>query len=189
MKMKMNRVDNMTDNKIIKALECCVHIGENENCNKCKYNQEYLHGSSLLMDALALIKRLQKENDDLFFKLNGVMWSVDKWLEGEELKQDEVNRAITMREKTLQITEKLQAEVEKWEKKGEFIVSKCDDILLNIEKHNQQFLECIASVKSEARKEFAEMLKRYKAYVSGWDIYVVREHHIDNLLKEMEGEE
>ena len=47
---------------------------------------------------------------------------------------------------------------------------------------NKQILEA----QDEARKEFAEKLKRYKAYVSGWDIYVVREHHIDNLLKEME---
>ena len=45
-----------------------------------------------------------------------------------------------------------------------------------------------AKAKSEAIKEFAERLKRYKAYVSGWDIYVVREHHIDNLVKEMAGE-
>lgn len=35
----------------------------------------------------------------------GVMHSVDKWLDGEELEQDEVNRAATMREKTLRIIE------------------------------------------------------------------------------------
>ena len=29
----------------------------------------------------------------------GVMHSVDKWLDGKELEQDEVNRAATMREK------------------------------------------------------------------------------------------
>ena len=33
----------------------------------------------------------------------GVMHSVDKWLDGKELEQDEVNRAATMREKTLRI--------------------------------------------------------------------------------------
>lgn len=36
----------------------------------------------------------------------GIMHSVDKWLDGKELEQDEVNRAATMREKTLQIVEK-----------------------------------------------------------------------------------
>lgn len=55
----------MKDNEIIKALECCVYIGENENCNKCKYNQEYLHGSSLLMNALGLINRQKAENERL----------------------------------------------------------------------------------------------------------------------------
>ena len=33
------------------------------------------------------------------------MHSVDKWLDGKELEQDEVNRAATMREKTLRIIE------------------------------------------------------------------------------------
>ena len=43
--------------------------------------------------------------DDLYYTLLGVMHSVDKWLDGDELKQHEVNRAATMREKTLQIIE------------------------------------------------------------------------------------
>ena len=47
---------------------------------------------------------------DLYYKLVGVMHSVDKWLEGDELKQDEVNRAATMRGKTLQIIERLEEE-------------------------------------------------------------------------------
>ena len=50
--------------------------------------------------------RLKAENDELFYKLSGVMLSVDKWLDGEELNQDEVNRACTMREKTFQIYHK-----------------------------------------------------------------------------------
>ena len=52
------------------------------------------------------------EVEQLEYTLAGVMWSVDKWLEGDELEQDEVNRAITMREKTLRIVEELRAEVE-----------------------------------------------------------------------------
>jgi hypothetical protein len=46
----------------------------------------------------------------MYYTLVGVMHSVDKWLEGDELKADEVNRAATMREKTLRIIESLQAE-------------------------------------------------------------------------------
>ena len=49
--------------------------------------------------------------DKLEYTLIGVMHCVDKWLDGDELKQDEVNRAITMREKTLRIVENARAEV------------------------------------------------------------------------------
>lgn len=58
------------------------------------------------------ISRLKKDNNNLEYALLGVMHSVDKWLDGKELKQDEVNRAATMREKTLKITEELTAELE-----------------------------------------------------------------------------
>lgn len=56
---------------------------------------------------------VKEEVNQLEYKLAGVMHSVDKWLDGEELNQDEVNRAATMREKTLRIVEGLQAEVER----------------------------------------------------------------------------
>lgn len=48
----------------------------------------------------------KSEADRLEYTLLGVMHSVDKWLDGDELKKDEVNRAITMREKTLRIIER-----------------------------------------------------------------------------------
>ena len=44
---------------------------------------------------------LGKQRDDLELTLEGVMWNVDKWLDDDELNQDPVNRAITMREKIL----------------------------------------------------------------------------------------
>ena len=47
----------------------------------------------------------KSDADKLEYTLLGVMHSVDKWLDGDELNQDEVNRAITMREKTLRIVE------------------------------------------------------------------------------------
>lgn len=53
----------------------------------------------------------KSEVDKLEYTLMGVMHSVDKWLDGDELKQDEVNRAITMREKTLRIIENARSEV------------------------------------------------------------------------------
>lgn len=53
---------------------------------------------ALLME---YVVALGKKRDDLELTLEGVMWNVDKWLEGDELNQDPVNRAITMREKIL----------------------------------------------------------------------------------------
>lgn len=48
---------------------------------------------------------LGKQRDDLELTLEGVMWNVDKWLDDDELNQDPVNRAITMREKILYLLE------------------------------------------------------------------------------------
>ena len=118
------------------------------------------------MEALALkktmtqrIAELETQNTDLFYKLNGVMLSVDKWLEGEELKQDEVNRAITMREKTLQIVEKLEAEVERLQKHTEEVTANCIQFnKANDKANNQRFLEAIAFVQSEAYREFGEKI-------------------------------
>ena len=53
----------------------------------------------------------QKRAKQLEYVLLGVMHSVDKWLDGDELEQDEVNRAATMREKTLRIVENARTEV------------------------------------------------------------------------------
>lgn len=67
---------------------------------------------AICQHAIDLINRLDKKTSDLEYTLMGVMHSVDKWLEGDELNQHEVNRAATMREKTLQIVERQQKEIE-----------------------------------------------------------------------------
>ena len=56
-------------------------------------------------------EKWEKAYEQIEYTLRGVMYSVDKWLEGDELIDDEVNRAITMREKTLQIIENAKSEV------------------------------------------------------------------------------
>lgn len=70
-----------------------------------------------LMEDLRREKELAKQNTELQYTLWGVMHSVDKWLDGDELKQPEVQRAAIMREKTLQVVEQLQAEIEKLKSK------------------------------------------------------------------------
>ena len=56
-------------------------------------------------------KKWEEAYNKLEYTLIGVMHSVDKWLEGDELEQDEVNRAATMREKTLRLIENAETEV------------------------------------------------------------------------------
>lgn len=68
----------------------------------------------------------KSEVDGLEYKLAGIMHSVDKWLEGDELEKDEVNRAITMREKTLRLIETANAEIERLRKENEILSRNAD---------------------------------------------------------------
>lgn len=56
----------MTDNKIIKALECCGKPVNEECCSECPYHlggEENCH--NLLEDVIDLINRKQAENEEL----------------------------------------------------------------------------------------------------------------------------
>lgn len=106
----------MTDNEIIKAVEHCRTI----DCTVCElktcHKTATVCRNELIANALALINRQKAEIARLEYIVLGIMHSVDKWLDGDELEQDEVNRAVTMREKTLQIVERQKAEIEKSER-------------------------------------------------------------------------
>ena len=177
----------MTDTKkiniddVIKALECCAKNNctydcpfYHDSCIKCKYSS-----SEIIKLAFDTISHLKKENDDLFYKLQGVMWSVDKWLDGKELEQDEVNRAIAMREKTLQITEQQQTEIKRLEKARQ----RQAQFLGEERGQKYELLNKIGTVKTEAIKEFAVRLKCGVPQETG----VIRCADVDNLVKEMVG--
>lgn len=57
------------------------------------------------------LRNTSEELSQKEYTILGIMHSVDKWLDGKELEQDEVNRAATMREKTLRIVEKQEREI------------------------------------------------------------------------------
>ena len=57
-------------------------------------------------------RRAKAEAERLEYTLLGVMNSVDKWLDDEELEQNEVNRASAMREKLLRIIEDRDAKID-----------------------------------------------------------------------------
>lgn len=126
------------------------------------------------------INRQQEEIDRLTYNLWGVMHSVDKWLDGTELEQDEVNRASTMREKTLRIVEEKQAEIERLKIENQAFRSAANSYKLH---YNE--------ARTEAVKEFAERLKE-KSFKTirnyGLTKDVVEVCDIDNLVKEMVGD-
>ncbi len=77
-------------------------------------------------NAANAIEKLQAENNELFYTLEGVMHSVDKWLDDGDYSPNRVQRAATMREKTLQIVEHLQAELEQTKRERDAAVADID---------------------------------------------------------------
>ena len=166
----------MTDKKALEVLKSWLRLayqnadGTDECCAELY---------EALQTMFALINRQQEEIENLTYTLLGVMHNVDKWLDGVELEQDEVNRAATMREKTLRIVEEKQAEIERL---------KGYPYAIQVEVSKK--LE--SQIKSEAVKEFAERLKE-KSFQSFGNYGITRDVvevcDIDNLVKEMAGED
>jgi hypothetical protein len=150
----------MTDNEIIKALKCCM--SEKEICSKCPLGDECRNSCFWDVKAsytLDLINRQKAEIDNLEYTLIGVMHFVDKWLDGDELEQDEVNRAGIMREKTLKIVEKQQAEIDRLSNERIIHRKIIDDRAKAIIEHDAVIRDLhkqLKDAKSEAIKEFAE---------------------------------
>ncbi len=197
----------MTDSEIIKALKCC---GSGKNCEDCFFI-EFMMGEcnrKLSQHTLELINRqkaeiercetiirfadktIEKVNaevDKLTYTIMGIMHSVDKWLDGDDLKKDEVTRAATMREKTLQITEKQQAEIENLKKF-------CNDFSETLSKnHSKAEVEKWQAVDSAINGFADEAIKRICERVAApthLQSYIVERcnEEIHNLVKEMVGE-
>ena len=162
----------MTDEQIVKALECCLG---NTKCGECpilgtpncmnkvfgyaldlfkRQRAEILAKTAEYDDMLHQRNKLeefteeqQKEISSLEYTLMGVMHSVDKWLDGDELKQDEINRAATMREKTLKLVEVRDKKVIRLKNLMELEIF-----------YNTLTMESFKAAKSKAIKEFAEKI-------------------------------
>ena len=80
----------------------------NTLCTNCSHYSD----CTKKCEAKQCIEDLIKNENDLFYKLTGVMQFIDKWLEDDELTHDEVSRADIMREKTLRIVENLMKDNE-----------------------------------------------------------------------------
>ena len=101
---KLKQVQEIWDkaNRIV-SLSRTIGLGDEERMDGLTI------GDMILL--MEYVVALGKQRDDLELTLEGVMWNVDKWLEDKELEQDPVNRAITMREKTLNIVETMPQKI------------------------------------------------------------------------------
>ena len=151
---------NYTDEQIIKAMECCIG---NTPCGECPMLKTTNCMHKVFGYALDLFNRLKAENELL---------QTTKKLDKKQI--TELKQHIL---KLQHILISFMNEVENWEHKHNIDTSKIPQIaVLGTEKGN-----IIKQIKSEARKEFAERLKKK----------IVQEFYIDegdvnNLLEEME---
>ncbi len=211
----------ITSEMIIQALECCSNE-ERPTCDGCPLDEPSSRCVPKLMkSALELVKskdseidilirkkhalrdeiaEQQAEKERLGYVLMAVMHSVDKWLEGDELKQDEANRACTMREKTLKITEKLHKKIddlkknnqEQWvaieRRKSEIERLKAE--IRNTDKTLASLDRPLIEVKLEAYKEFAARLYAYKTdiFIKGEELMIIPLSDYEIILKELIGE-
>ena len=145
----------MTDNEIIKALECCTNnkgTGSYVDCPLANYAFEEC-ADILRTEAYNLINR-QKDKIKEFDERNIIYRSTVEW------QAKEINR---------QKTENDSLKVE---------LAKCSIRLDNLYKTADE-------IKSEAIKEFAERLKEKLQWDVEFDNKLVFESDIDNLVKEM----
>ena len=154
--------NNLTDNEIKKALECC---SINKGCTGCYFNTHETDDMCprvLMRNALDLINRLQAEKMQLESEV-------------ERLKDETAEMLSTLDyrvEKILELVDKLkvaQAENERLSKITRTMVGE---------------------IKAEAYTEFVERLKDGTGYYDEMIKDVVyTEEEVDNLLKEMVGED
>lgn len=139
-----------------------------------KTKDELLSERSRLIEKCQEAEKINKEKCNLEYTLLGVMNSVDKWLDGDELEQDEVNRAITMREKTLQIVEKLTEENERLRAIPEQLHKEMSERMVEEVKTTKKYTVLI--MQSEIKKTFSAICKGEMV-----DLYRI----IDQVAKEM----
>ena len=151
----------MTDNEIVKALECCV--SEKEGCKGCPYEVDgcLLDGTNkLLKDIFALINRQKAE----IAKLEKVEKYADETIKTQAAEIERYLHSIKLLEKDVQTA---QSELKEFK---------------------AVYVDKIADM---AIKEFAERLKSLQIglEISSESLYYVPIDCIDNLVKEMTEDE
>ena len=166
-------IDGMTDNEIIKALECCINskFGCDE---KCLFFDKDYGLAGCLQKFLDLINRQKAEIDILIRK--------------KETLQDEV---AELQAKNERLTEKVEALGDPIES-AQYELFELREENRELHKICNQAIKTYKETKAEAIKEFAERLKDKTSYAKDVFDYteklVVNVEEIDNLVKEMVGD-
>lgn len=151
----------MTDNEIIKEIEYCLEQGITSECDRCK--DKIGCRDTLLHNALNLINRQKAE-----------------------IKRKDIEIDILIRKKKTLEDERLELRAE-----GKRIRITYQDIPVKMERIYRIGGEnaLVEAIKSEAYKEFAEMLKTKYAKGMNWfkkkESYYVNVGDIDELLTEL----
>lgn len=161
----------MTDNEIIKALECCA--SEQYTCGQCPYQEtrhyDYDNGFEimpngkqyddwscdrwLMTDLIALINRLQSENDNYSYNVRTMTNSIREYQKAiENYKQIAENQQSVSMDKEVEI-KRLKAEVERLEQRN---INSCRNWQ---SKYN--------SLRAEAVKEFADRFEKKLVELEG----------------------
>ena len=177
----------MTDNQIIKALECCA---DEMGCKKgCPCFDPKAKGSCCTISKIGIekialdlinrqqadIRKLQLENEKLEIKLKGKIESSNK-----------------SRDSAMEVIKKQEAEIERFKE----LVTEKQNLIEQWQDKAREFIAKNQTVKSEAIKEFAERVKALDRLDVDVSYGYGREHYteaiavnlIDNLVKEIIGE-
>jgi hypothetical protein len=163
----VRKVQKMTDNEIIKALECCDEIDNNWDSSKCFEKCPYKGECArrIMADTLDLINRqkaeiseLQRRNSELEIELKAMRGAANSY----------------------------KAEVER-------LCVELDEVIIAKDLLFDEAEALIKKNKAEAIKEFAERLKEKGTPVTGGKgfegVYVMCSNIvIDNLVKKMVGD-
>ena len=160
---------NLTDNEVIKALECC---SEANNCGKCEYEPtQHQIGTvsccnELMKDALDLIDRLQADNEQL---KSDISVSRDAYMSMKDRYEYEKEKVENAKQKCIDIAKALKTA------KAEAYKEFAEEASKKLEKVRQKYQRLC---KEQGEEEDEVMNIHYRGI----------KRIVNNLVKEMVGE-
>lgn len=179
----------MTDNEIIKALECLT--GESIPCKDCPYSANYTHFNcqrQVAKDALDLINRQKAEYNNLLEQFRILDCECERLEKADENQQAEIER---LKAHINEVADKVEDKMT-YMSGCQNLIQTVKKIILGDETPFESLCDNCGLCKEreeEAVKEFAERLKAriiedFLKYNTDTTI-----GYIDNLVKEMAGDE